>query len=709
MNYKVLKNGELLRVHSCKVYPKPYNSTEHMEYVMFNVDDREEIVIESETEIKSAVIRPLSAGISFEISFGKIILSVDRPVKLSVEINGSSNNNLMIFAYKEEFIGPTHNYIKITQGEYKTGTLLIEKDNTTVYIEEGATLYGNIVAKNCNNITICGRGRVCMERYTYEMRKNFARSIDIINCKNVTIKGIIIDDSNDWSMRITGCDDVNISDVKIFGCRGNSDGIDICGSRNVTVSDIFTRVWDDSFVVKALGTGNCENIIFKNSVLWNDFARPMEVGVELRADKVRNIKFENIDIIHSDTGYPLMGIHHGDHAEVSDIVFDNIRVEDTPGAQLFDIRIADSVWNRDNKMGDIRNITFSNIKYLGTDNNDILLSNSRIEGFSEKHNIRNVNFHNININGKYALTPKELGLNVYEFVDGISVTADNLKNERTVLESEIVMQDDFKPDNGFYKGTVKVILRNKSDVAMNGTAAFAISPKNTEKEQSFEYNIDPNESKSYEFNLKLQAGKYVFYLKNNKNEIENTFLYSELPMIVSGNINDCPKYQFINYYNTKCAEVRIAVKDSELIIMNDSEKTTEFLLYTAMPVPSAEGEVMFSAEETDFGEIYALLKKGNELVPAPQLRCPAEITYVFKNEPKVKEIVKTPFKLKKGETVKLTFEKLGISKNTDSFLMELEAKVEETSMLRYPYTLFHSTMPDKTAHMYGKIRIKEGK
>ena len=51
MNYKVLKNGELLRVHSCKVYPKPYNSTEHMEYVMFNVDDREEIVIESETEI----------------------------------------------------------------------------------------------------------------------------------------------------------------------------------------------------------------------------------------------------------------------------------------------------------------------------------------------------------------------------------------------------------------------------------------------------------------------------------------------------------------------------------------------------------------------------------------------------------------------------------------------------------------------------------
>ena len=51
------KNGELLRVQ-IKFIPKPYNFTEHMEYVMFNVDDREEIVIESETEIKSAVIRP---------------------------------------------------------------------------------------------------------------------------------------------------------------------------------------------------------------------------------------------------------------------------------------------------------------------------------------------------------------------------------------------------------------------------------------------------------------------------------------------------------------------------------------------------------------------------------------------------------------------------------------------------------------------------
>ena len=369
MNYKVLKNGEQLTVQSCGVYPRPYNFDEVMEYVMFTADGKTELVIESETEIKSAVIRPLSANIPFEISFGKIIINIDRPIKLSVEINGSSDNNLMIFAHSpEKSVGESSQCIKVKKGEQRTGTLFIDKDNTTVYIEEGAVLYGNIVAENCENITICGRGRICMERYTYEMRPSFARSVDIRSCRNVAIRDIIIDDSNDWSMRITGCDDVDISNVKIFGRRGNSDGIDICGSRNVTVSDIFTRVWDDSFVVKALDTGNSENIVFKDSVLWNDFARPIEVGVELRADKVRNVRFENIDIIHSTTGYPLMGIHHGDRAEVSDIVFDNIRIEDAPGEQLFDIRIADSVWSRDTRMGNIHDITFSNINYIGADN-----------------------------------------------------------------------------------------------------------------------------------------------------------------------------------------------------------------------------------------------------------------------------------------------------------------------------------------------------
>ena len=113
--------------------------------------------------------------------------------------------------------------------------------------------------------------------------------------------------------------------------------------------------------------------------------------------------------------------------------------------------------------------------------------------------------------------------------------------------------------------------------------------------------------------------------------------------------------------------------------------------------------MLFSAEETDFGEVCAYVNKNGRPTPAPQLRCPAEITFVFKNEPKVKEIVKTKIFVKSAETVQIPLKSLGISGN--GLLLEVAALMSEVSHLRYPYTLFHSTMPDKTAHMFGKFKI----
>ena len=207
--------------------------------------------------------------------------------------------------------------------------------------------------------------------------------------------------------------------------------------------------------------------------------------------------------------------------------------------------------------------------------------------------------------------------------------------------------------------------------------------------------------------MELQPGKYVFFIKSGSGEIENKFLYKELEAAVcyGKSIESCPLYEFVNYYNDRIAAVRIGADSENLIIMNECKKDTDFVLYTANPAEVQEGEVLFSAEETDFGEVCAYISKKNNPVPAPQLRCPAEITYVFKNEPKVGEILQTNVHLKSGETAKIPFEALGISKNADSFLLEAAAKMNELSELRYPYTLFHSTMPDKTAHMFGKFII----
>ncbi len=700
MNYKVFQEDKELAVQRCKIYPMPYNENRRMEYVMAAAG--QELMIESKTEIQNVILRPLSAKIPFELRDGKIFLKPDRPLKLSVEINGSSENNLMVFADAPEApIPETEHLIRLKADETHTGTIRVEQDHTVVYLEENAVLHGQIIAENCHHLTICGKGRICMERYAYEMRKNFARSLDIRGCTDVVVRDLIIDDSNDWSLRIMGCDRVEVKNVKIFGCRGNSDGIDVCGSRNVMVSDIFTRVWDDSFVVKALDTGDSENITFCNSVLWNDFARPIEVGVELRADRVKNITFCNIDILHSPTGYPLMGIHHGDRAEVSDIVFEDIRIEDAPGAQLFDIRIADSVWNRDTRMGRIHDITFSDIQYLG-EGTDILLSDSRVEGFSEEHDIQNIRFHNISVRGKAIQNAEELGLEIYDYVKGVSVTSDEKLPEALTADCAITIKKPFTlGTDGKYSGSVCVTLQNPNRQPLAGTAILAIAPRNTETEHVFDYQINPGETAEYEFSMCLQPGKYVFYLKSRESGIRNTFCYTELAMSLQAS----GTYRFVNYYDMRCAAVGLAAQEKSLILTNLSDEYMCFTLYTAMPVPVEEGEVIFSVEETDFGEIYALLQKNGRLVPAPQLRCPAEITYVFRNEPKVKEIIKTPLKLKKGESIALPFSQLGIDADAEYFLMELAADARVCSGLRYPYTLFHSTMPEKTAHMFGKIQL----
>lgn len=41
-----------------------------------------------------------------------------------------------------------------------------------------------------------------------------------------------------------------VTNVKLLGYRANSDGIDICNSRNVTVQGCFVRTLDDLIVVK---------------------------------------------------------------------------------------------------------------------------------------------------------------------------------------------------------------------------------------------------------------------------------------------------------------------------------------------------------------------------------------------------------------------------------------------------------------------------
>lgn len=716
MNYKVFVNGESANISKTNVFPMPYNEVQIMEYTQFKMKQPVDIRIESEVFIHNVVIRPLSLGVEFTYKDNEIFIHLEEPKKFSVEINGSFYNNLVVFAEAwkyEDFDKYAENVMYFKPGVHTVDILKINMDNTTLYFEEGAFLNGRIDLDHCNNVTICGYGTISMEIYPLELRNVYQRCIDVLHCKNVLIKDITITDSNDWSLRVFGCDNVIIDNVKIFGCRGNSDGIDICGSRNVLVQNIFTRVWDDSFVVKAFNTGDVENVTFRDSILWNDFARPLEVGVELRAEKIKNVRFENIDIIHSPTGYPLMGIHHGDRAEVSDIHFENIRIENARGAQLFDIRIRDSFWNRDKEKGSIKDIFFKDIYYVGNPGIDNLLSKSRLQGFSEETRISNVFFSNINILGKVATNETECGLLVMEYVDNVVFSYDGDTPKIEPIHTKLSFLENFAlSDNGFYTGKVRIEFTNSINKTQKTKYWLQISPAHVgEYERDIkEITLEAGESKSYDYEVSLPPGKYVFAIQSDDINVIYAWKFLQLDWILheTKDVNEAPELAFVNYYNIKTKGLKAAIHNNELLLQSDilEDENNCLVIYSALPVDKGEEEVIFSVEETDFGVVSAVLSGKHELELAPQLRCPLEITLVFKNEPKVKEIRKNIIHGGGNGIASISFEELGLEAGTKHFWMEIEAKTRDVLKYRYPYTLFHSVTPNTSAHMYGNVIIR---
>ena len=116
-----------------------------------------------------------------------------------------------------------------------------------------------------------------------------------------------------------------------------------------------------------------------------------------------------------------------------------------------------------------------------------------------------------------------------------------------------------------------------------------------------------------------------------------------------------------------------------------------------------KNQVLFSVEETDFGKAPAVINgpQGPEL--APQLRCPAEITYVFQNEPKTK-IVKLDLRSRLAGEASVPLALLGINPSAKEFWLEVSVEAEFPA--RYPVCLFGSQVPEEICHMFVRV-VKE--
>ena len=702
----VFLNGKEEKTGKAIVFTVPFQQKTTTDYVIAKFDCPAKLNIEFDEDVESVTVRPLRYHIQGKIKNGRTVeIDLEKNCNISIEINQTAEGGLLFYGGVAPEVNPDayENIISFGKGEHFADIIEIKQDNTLVYLEEGAVVNGKILAENRKNIAIDGYGTLTMQNYT----KGSGRDTSILlrYCKEIEIRNILVKDSCNWHVNIWGCENVHINNVRLLSYRPNTDGFDICSSRNVLVENCMTRLWDDSLVVKGMDAGDVENVTFRNCVLWNDFARPMEIGVCTRADKMHHIFFENIDVIHSVTGYPIMGIHHGDRAEIYDVKFEDIRIEETPGAQLIDFRITDSVWNKETEKGRIHDVIFRNIESIGKKEMEVLPYHSRLSGYSAESNIEKILFENIRMQGKCARTIEELGVDIYDFVSDVEV----ISGQEPFIErikTDLQVNTQGLNTDGTYYVEICVTLENTSNVCKEGMCYVEVTPEGKcVYDGRIVYRLNPKEVSCIKKSILMPAGKFAFRLKGNTPDLSGCMTYKNLDLILSDQWEESAEYRFCDHYGQDYRKVRFALRKDLLMIESELLKSYDFIVYACMPAEAAEGEMLFSVEDTNSGIAPALVAgKDGTILEAPQIGCPEEITFVFENQPKVGEITKVRILKNLTGVAYLPLSQLKIPEDAVKFLMELS--IETGHSKRYPLTMFGSQIPEESAHMFVNVMRK---
>lgn len=422
--YSVKVNGV-----SVPVYDTPIAS-----YAVFDFTGKANVEVNTMYDVRWVDIRPLKSAIRPEYTGDNSFrFFMDKPQKISVELNGRIRQQpLFILAGNPEKEHPAKtdkNVIWFERGKLYKDVKLELQDNQKVYIEGGAVVQGYIFAQNKKNISISGRG-ILDGSFNKTDPACDNRFIDLRDCENINIDGITLHNGTTWQVALFHCNKIEISNINIVSESGSDDGMDIFRCTNAVIDNVFAHTKDDCIAIKSGGDYKADqptdNILVKNCTFWNSiWGNAIEVGFELYSNEVKNIHFQNIDVIHVEDG-ATMSIHNAGQAKVSNVIFEDIRVEDSR-QKLFDVAIFFSQWGPDGNLdpafttkyylhgawdgvqripegtedyhrqfrGTIANITFRNIQVVGG-----LLPFSVFHGYDQKKNVSGITIENLTYMGQ---------------------------------------------------------------------------------------------------------------------------------------------------------------------------------------------------------------------------------------------------------------------------------------------------------------------
>ncbi len=436
-DYRVRAGGKDIFVHKTPAFSM----------TTFAFTEDAEVVVEVQRPIKAAIIRPLSLGITATVQANTMRFRISRPCCLAIEVDDDLRRPLFLFANAPEVNAPkrgTRGVHYFEGGKIHEAGRIELKNNETVYIEGGAVVRGVIRANHASGIRILGPG--ILDGST---RNKQTESVMLNGCRDVEINGPIVLGGYGWSIVPRLSENIRMSNVKVVSWRDNDDGFDPDSSRHVTVENCFFRTKDDCIAVKAHSrfgkdaapsgsnpdSFNTEDVRVMKSVFWSsEWGHALTVGFAVSAHAIRNVVFEDCDIIKKEKG-PAMSIDNHDLGLVENVRFENIRVEDGCD-KLIALKVAFSEYSADcppeffrnnparkdpsgaawesvrrekrsSKRGTIRNVQFKDIRVTGD-----RMPDSDIRGFGPMSEVSDVLLQNITFQGKVLKSAAEANLRI---------------------------------------------------------------------------------------------------------------------------------------------------------------------------------------------------------------------------------------------------------------------------------------------------------
>lgn len=361
--------------------------------------------------ITQARVLPTSRKVQTQLmEDGSVIFTIKRPGQFAIEINGRLDEHpLLIFADPPETDIPDRNAPNVRwfgPGVYNLGNETQPvAAGEIIYLAPGALVYGLFKGVDAPDVRLTGRGILAGSVYppnppnTYTAPHLFELRGD---SDRVRVDGITFLNSPHYNLLLRGRDH-RISNIKMIAWWFSTDGLGV-GAHSI-VEESFFKVSDDTFKLYYDG------MIVRRNVVWQmDNGMVFQLSWNLNTN-ASGIRVSDIDVIRVEhyrdaNNRAVFGSIHGGSADLSDFVFEDIRIEG-PIFRLVKLTALQTPWSRSPTSGTIHDLHFRNVSVDGP-----VQQPNEIKTLEDTGRFEDITFENLIINGKVITGPAQANFDI---------------------------------------------------------------------------------------------------------------------------------------------------------------------------------------------------------------------------------------------------------------------------------------------------------